>query len=243
MRAPLSALALAASLLAACAPDAPPADAPRTADPSTVDADGFDAAAWLAAADTLGFDPETTEFDSDETVRAKALADTLDALVGWRRSCDTAVDPDTGETVYEPLDPDAGDWSRGTLSVGRVSPREAVVAVTCQFGAYQGSYALVYFRGDDAVSLRAPALDEAGQPGAVAERTFATPDWAGLDRRTFTTFAKARGIGDCGRLATYALTGSDTLAVREVRQRECGDAPPDEIDPTAWPVVYPDPGP
>ncbi|OZC02099.1 DUF1176 domain-containing protein [Rubricoccus marinus] len=243
-------LALFGLLLAGCA------DAPETTgaapEASGETASGFDAQAWLAEAKGLRFDAEGSEMldeasgdeiddagpDEAETLRAQALAAELDEAVGWRRACDTYID-ENGAAVYEPTPTEGAHWARGTLDVGLITETEAVVAVTCDFGAYQGSYALVRIRGDRATLLRAPATDENGQPMDASETTFSTPSWDRLTDRVVTTFGRARGIGDCGNFITYALASGDEMELSEVRQRACGDTIPDDIPPPeAWPVVY-----
>ncbi len=148
------------------------------------------------------------------------------------------IDED-GAPVYEPTAPEDAHWARGTLDVGLVTETEAVVAVTCSFGAYQGYYALVHIRGDRATLLRAPATSETGQPMDASDATFSTPSWDRLSDRILTTFGLARGLGDCGIYATYALASGDAMELSEVRQRECGADTPDDLPPPeAWPVVY-----
>ena len=218
-----------------------PADAPGAAPPEAPGAvaSGFDPQAWLAQARGLVFDPEASDYDSAETLRAKALAAELDDAVGWKRACDTYVDPETGAAVYEPLEDDGAGWTRGTLDVGSISSTEAVVAVTCDFGAYQGTYALVHIRGDRATLLRAPALGEDGKPMEASQTAFSTVEWDGLEDRRLATLGLARGLGDCGTFVSYDLASGDSLAVREVRQRDCGDDIPDPLpEPEAWPLVY-----
>lgn len=229
-------LALVA-VLAACtspddAPDALPTDAPEPAAVAEAEAsaDGFDAQAWLAEARAL-----PTDDVEGRTAHTAALADAVD----WKRACDSYVDPTTGEVVYEPTPDDAAGFGRGDLDVTDVGPEEAVVAITCYFGAYQGAYALVHVDGPDVSLLSAPALDADGWPLDVAQSHFSTPALSGFAEGEVVTFAKGRGLGDCGTLIRYAAGGDDTLAVREVRQRACGDAVPDPLPPPdEWPVVY-----
>lgn len=239
-------LALAALLLASggctdpSAPEASTSAPPASETSPEASGDDFDAQAWLEAAAGIAFDPETIDPESDETQAARALANELNDAVEWKRACDTYLDYETGEPIYEPLTDDMASWVRGTLDVGRISDTEAVVAVTCDFGAYQGSYALVHIRGTDATLLKAKALGEAGRPLPRTIGTFSTPDWDDLGSGTLSTFGRARGLGDCGTLATYALPASgDLLEIREVRQRECADDIPEPLPPPSeWPIVY-----
>jgi len=221
--------------LSACASDAPadtpePAPAPVAAGPEADAPNGFDVQAWLAQARTM----ETAELDA-RRAHGNALAEGVD----WKRACDTYVDPATGQETYDPIADEDGGIARGDFEVAEVGPGEAVVAVVCYFGAYQGSHALVWIDGPDARILSAPALDADGQPLAARERQFSTPDLSRFADGVVETFGKGRGMGDCGTLVRYAHDGRGALAVREVRQRECGDTIPDEIPPPGeWPVVF-----
>ncbi|MEM6327639.1 MAG: DUF1176 domain-containing protein [Bacteroidota bacterium] len=262
MRSALAAvLAATALLLAACASPDATTDAPRlgteaeieTATETATEAetearapaadspDGFDAQAWLAEARGLGFDPETSSYDDNETDRMKALASDLNAAADWRRACDTYLDYETGEMVYDPLPPESDHWVRGTFEIGDLSETEAVVAVTCHYGAYQGSYAFVHIDGDRVAVLSTPELDDGGQPLEARQTAFSTPGFSRLGEGLLTTFGKSRGLGDCGDYRTYALGDADGLTLREVRRRECGDDIPDPLPPPSeWPVIFRD---
>ena len=220
-------------LLAGCAAEtAPPADAPA---PSL----SFDAQDWLARARTWSFDPMVDEDDAGITDSMRALAEELNVAVDWTRACNTYVDAETGAVEMDSLGTTGGHYTRGLLDVAEMSPTEAIVAVTCDFGAYQGSYALVHIEGKEAQTLRAAALTEGGQPTRFAQTAFSTPRWDALANRQIETFGLMRGLGDCGTLTTYSLTASDSLATDAVRQRDCSDTPPPDLDPATWPLVYP----
>ena len=227
--------------LAACAAPAAPASGAPPAEPPAV-ADGFDAQAWLAEARRLRRSAEGVggETEGDPAARARDLADALAEAPDWRRECDAYVDPETGETVSDPVARGAGAPGYvGLFEIGNVSETEAVAAFTCSFGAYQGSYALVHVLGDRAEVVRAPAVGLDGRPMAAATGQFSTPDWTDLADGTFTTFALARGLGDCGQLTRYAFATADSLEVREVRARDCEHAAPDDLPPpTDWPLLY-----
>lgn len=232
-----------ALLLVACATSdsspEPESDPLGVSTPSMPAVDGFDAQAWLAEARAFGFDPESSGYDDDGTDRMKALSAELNEAADWRRACDTYLDYETGEEIYEPTPPGEGHWVRGTFEIGDVSETEAVVAITCDFGAYQGSYAFVHIAGDRVALLTAPSVDEEGQPSGPADGTFSTPDFSRLGTGFLSTFAKARGLADCGLYVTYAMGEGSTLSVHEVRERDCGDDIPDDLpSPEEWPVVY-----
>lgn len=214
----------------------PPADAPSPAD-------DFDAQAWLAEARAVraAIEGEGSEMEmsGEAADRARRLARDLAEAADWPRACDTIVDPETGETSYEPTPQDGTPIYYGMFEIGEVSETEAVVSLICSFGAYQGTYALVHVDGDRADVVRAPAVGMDGRPMEVADGAFATPDWADIAEGSFTTLALARGIGDCGRLTRYDLVAPDSAAVREVRERDCGEVPDDLPPPDDWPLLYP----
>ena len=221
----------AAIVLAACSPDAPPAG------PTPDTSGGFDAQAWLAEAREVAVGAEGADLDDPGTDRMKTLAGELNAAADWRRACDTFADYDTGEMTYDPVPPGEGHWIRGTMEIEDVSDTEAVVAITCDFGAYQGSYALVHIDGATARVLTAPEFTASGRPDGPRTGTFSTPFLGEASEGTISTFARARGLGDCGLYITYAL--GDDLTVREVRERDCDSDVPDPLPPPdEWPVVY-----
>ena len=228
------------AVLAACSPQKDPAPVPparpsATASPHTP---GFDAQAWLAEAREVAVGVQGAEVDDPGTGRMKELAARLNGAADWRRACDTYLDYDSNEEIYEPTPAGGGHWVRGTMEIGDVSETEAFVAVTCDFGAYQGSYALVYIAGDRVALLSSPNLDDGGLPTDLRFTTFSTPDFSRVENGIVGTFARARGLGDCGLYTVYAL-GDDDLTVREIRERDCSNDIPDDLPPPSqWPVVY-----
>ena len=204
-------------------------------------ASAFDAQQWLTRARAFAYDPMDDDAGDDEAVAdsMRALTDELNTAVDWTRACNTYVDSETGEVEMDSLGTSGGHFARGLYDVGELSATEAVVAVTCDFGAYQGSYALVHIDGDRAQTLRAALLNADGQPTPFAQSAFGTPRWDALANRQLETFALMRGLGDCGTLTTYGLTASDSLTIDAVRQRDCTDTPPDTLDPDSWPLLYP----
>lgn len=219
-------LTLAALLLgAACADETPEVDPSL---PSAPEADTT-LAGWLADVEAALAD--TTQQDGVwGTVRGDAW-DALDASLGLHRACDTYYD---GETLVEEAWLAPGDPRRGFVRVDRLGADEAVVVAQCAYGAYQGSYVMVHVEGDDAVLAEAPV-----DPGASDLRAavLSHPE-INADARTVTTFAKGRGLGDCGTYSVYRLGAGAALDAVEVRARECSDDIPDDIDPSTWPVVY-----
>lgn len=237
---------LAAGCAAPDAPDAGPdlsADTPaaRVANPdtSTVTPADFDAAAWLAEARPLSGVTWSDSLGNEDPRYPDALALTARLPLGWERACDTYEDYDTGEMVYEPTEPGGGHGLRGTLEVADLPGGEAVVGVVCNFGAYQGSYALVHVAGSRAALLRAPALDENSQPTDRPWPVFSTPRFE-PGSATFSTLGLARGLGDCGTFARHRIAGLGRVETVEVQAQECRvDADPHSAPQAGdWPVVY-----
>ncbi|MEL6615977.1 MAG: hypothetical protein AAFQ43_09575, partial [Bacteroidota bacterium] len=164
---------------------------PEADDTSSEDGD-FDGRAWLDAANEVAFDLESEDPDDAQIEAVRALSAELGEVVDWKRGCDTYLDYETGEPVYDPIPDDVASWVRGLLSIGMISDSEAVVAVTCDYGAYQGSYALVHVRENGATLLRARALGEKGLPVPRLVATFSTPDWDDLGSGIVRTFGLAR---------------------------------------------------
>ncbi|MEM1057446.1 MAG: DUF1176 domain-containing protein [Bacteroidota bacterium] len=238
-------LAFALFLAACSSPDAASSDAtPSSPDLSTgaeeATPSGFDAQAWLAEAREVAVGIYDIDLEDDTaTDRMKELAGELNEVADWRRICDTYLDYETGEPVYDPIAPGEGSWARGTLETGDISETEAVVAVTCDFGAYQGGYAFVHIAADRVALLTTPGLDENGQPTGREQGIYGTPDFSEVGTGFISTFAKARGLGDCGIYVRYAMGEGSTLSAVEVRQRDCGmDIPDDLPPPSEWPLVY-----
>jgi hypothetical protein len=212
--------------LAACGSPEPPARAQApSATPGSAAADpAFDARAWhraAAAVDTSGGYEATW-------ARMRALTDTLDRATGWKAACAR----EEGAPTFEPRGPS------GVFALSPLADDEALVEVTCQFGAYQGSFALVRLDGPRATLVRGPRADDTG---ALTDTSAVHVGYLMVDpeARTFSVFAKSRGPGDCGVYSSYALDG-DAARLTEVRARDCAEEIPDELPaPREWPVVYP----
>ncbi len=231
-----AALPLLAAVLAGCSA------APHPTAPPSVS--GFDAAAWLARAriaDDLTTADDTTSsadlYDARLTSE-KLLAAELDPATGWMRACDTYWDPETEREVTELTEPGGGHFLRGTYDVVTIAPGEAVVAVTCDFGAYQGSYVLVHIEGARATLLKSTDVDLDGQPFGPPSAVFATPNVED-GSRLFDTFAMGRGLADCGLVSLYRLGAGSEATLVEARGRACDDRPDDATTSADWPVVFP----
>ncbi|MEL6615978.1 MAG: DUF1176 domain-containing protein [Bacteroidota bacterium] len=225
---------LAVALLAACSTpaEAPSGDTPEAPTPeaTTPEASG-EPHPWLVEARAL-----SASDDNGPDDRREALLAEIDADLGWQRACDTYYDYEAEEMVYDPTDGGAG---RGWLDVTDVSDTEGVLSISCLFGAYQGTYALIYIEGDRARLLRTPAISAGGQPLAETHGWFAETWLDEIGTGTFTTYAKYRGLGDCGEHVEYTIGETDVVTIQEVRLRDCGPDIPDPLPPPSeWPVVY-----
>lgn len=202
---------------------------------------GFDAAGWTEraraadlrmAADGASDAATMARLDAEKRLTAE-----LDAAVGWTRACDTYWDATAGREVTDATLPGGGHFMRGTFSLAPVGPGETVAAIVCDFGAYQGSYALVRLAGPRAELLRAAYVGFDGSVGGPPSSVFATPAFE-AGARTFETLALSRGIGDCGLLSQYRLEAQGVTLV-QARARDCDDRPEAAPPPEAWPVVFP----
>ncbi|MDX1439126.1 MAG: hypothetical protein R3284_04410 [Rubricoccaceae bacterium] len=192
----------------------------------------FDAQAWLVEVREA-----LDAYDSEDNSEIKQLANQLDDAVDWRRACDTYREED-GAQVYDPLPLEHEHWARGHLEVEHIVDNTHLVAVTCHFGAYQGSYALVHIVGDEVHIVRAPDLSSGSQPTEYDTAIFSTPRYDGIADGRFQTLGVSRGLGDCGTFVSYYLVEPDWAAIEEVRHQECEYSGEPVIDPLDWPVVY-----
>lgn len=225
-------------VLAACTSS--PADMPS--DP-VAPAPEMEPHPWLVEAraltDDAGFDDADDRVIEARNARRTAFLLEIEEELEWKRACDTYVDYETGEVVYDPQPDDEFAGARGRLNVSDVSETEGLLSISCFFGAYQGSYALVYIDGDRTRLLRAPALDSDMQPMDETEASFAEIWWDDLASGTFFTFSKSRGIGDCGVYKEFEIGEADMLRLLEVRYRDCSPDIPDPLPPPSeWPLVY-----
>lgn len=235
----MRALAVLLAVLAFGCSNRVPGEDESSIPPAPVGPGEFDAQRWLEEARASVVSLEAAAPGDAATDRMKALAEELNAEVDWRRACDTYLDHETGEETYEPIEPELSSWVRGTMEIGDVSVTEAVVAVTCDFGAYQGNYALVHVDRNGVRLLSAPAVAYGGRILPARQTTFSTPVFDEIGQRELSTYGRARGLGDCGVYSTYALSGDESLELLEVRSRDCGDEIPDPLPPPSeWPVVY-----
>lgn len=230
---------LLAAVLGGC-PTAPrPAVQPgAAAQPGTP---AFDAADWLArarAANGLVFMDSSEESQKEALDAERRLSAELDSATGWMRACDTRWDAETAREVFEPDELGDGPFLRGSYELYAIAPGEAVAAVTCWFGEYEGQDALVHIEGARAVVLRAVVFDVNGNPVGPPSAVFTMPSLRD-GSRTFETFAAGRSRMDCGVLTRYRLGAGSETTVLEARARRCNGHPANTLPDSEWPVVFP----
>lgn len=198
----------------------------------------IDLQAWLVEAREVSTRTESAELDDQRVSQLKELAVELNEAADWMRACDTYVDYETGEEIYDPIPMEGSHWVRGLIEVADITGSEALVAITCDFGAYQGSYSLVHIADESAFVVKAPQLDENGQPTERLIGAFSTPSFEGIEQGFFQTYGKARGLGDCGTFASYQIGSEGLATIHEVRDQGCEYEGDPIVEPENWPVVY-----
>ncbi|WP_312595206.1 DUF1176 domain-containing protein [Brevundimonas sp.] len=116
----------------------------------------------------------------------------------------------------------------------RLDARTELWAVPCGSGAYNLTHNW-YLTGPGGRDPRPAALIGTAGPGADPNM----PDNSTVNgeydpgSRTLSSFAKGRGIGDCGTLQTWTWTGQRFVLTRESTMGECAGVPSD-----FWPVAW-----
>lgn len=168
--------------------------------------------------------------------RQDALAERerLRAVLGWPKACEASY--------QELVSPQGRDMALPTAGVEAhaLSDGRTLYLVQCDLFAYQASYtALIQDRpGGPGRLLAFPTYDREG--GVTTRRT--DTELVGLPTfdaaaKTLTVFAKARGVGDCGSLVTYAFPTQGDPTVVAARVRECGGSAKGSATPEQWPLV------
>jgi hypothetical protein len=215
-------------ILAACGtPEPPPPPSP------TVQAESdarFDAAAWMERAAVV-WDSTAWSTSPDSTLAAsQRYAAELDAALPWMDACDL------------PAGIEADTTSRsGIMHRYPLAPGEDLISISCELFANQATFVIAHVAGGRARLVEGPQFDETG---ALADTSTLFVGLENVDAptRTLTVFTRARGVGDCGTLATHRVGPDGSLAIVTVRARECIDVIEDSVElPERWPVVYPRP--
>lgn len=112
-----------------------------------------------------------------------------------------------------------------------------LVTVTCSMGAYQGVIRLyVLSAAGRPTALRLRDVEESANGGLRSQvRSEVVGSLTSTPAGKIQILAKGRGIGDCGILRTYRLTGVNTRLTSVRAKLECGGVPP--VPPSRWPSV------
>jgi hypothetical protein len=180
---------------------------------------------FSAAVAVAGFSGVASASGDDQ-----ALIDAAIAAAGSERLC---FDQDEQRTY---LDADA---ARETSEVYTTPDGAKVVRLQCFLGAYQGSSDFVRIEGDVGnVYAVYPLKVETFEDSAVVTRSM-LGGLSGYDPATgtVTTFAKGRGIGDCGTYFVHRIDNdADKLVLLEQRAKdECDGV---YVEPAEYPIVY-----
>lgn len=116
-------------------------------------------------------------------------------------------------------------------------PHQALAEILCARGPYQNEYRYVWIdeRRPQLKVLQFPCVSQ--EYCASAEVMIGEPH---LKHTILTNFSKARGVGDCGTWARYAIDSQGEVTVLEARERTCptvfprADMP--NADPKTWPL-------
>ncbi len=114
--------------------------------------------------------------------------------------------------------------------VARLSPGVVLWAPECSLAAYNETNLL--FLGDESGAHTRPLRLPTADGGARDDNELVD---AAFDPKTqtLTTFAKGRGVGDCGDSAQWVWDGQAFRLLSEFSMSECEGVPPDD-----WPALY-----
>jgi Protein of unknown function (DUF1176) len=135
---------------------------------------------------------------------------------------------------------ETGEWSSAYGMVAleqRLADGRWLFAMFCDLGAYQGTYQMVLWNDETREGTIASAQMYDYETKAI-EKTdylFGNPYF---DEATgsLATFAKGRGIGDCGMYTAFNPMEDDRFLVREIRAKDACDGV--YIPFEEWPVIY-----
>lgn len=115
--------------------------------------------------------------------------------------------------------------------IARLAPGVVLWGPVCDQGAY--SIANVFFLGDEKGGGLKP-LDFPNPPGLADKvaRELSDPEFD-AKTRVLTSFAKGRGIGDCGEMISWVWDGRAFQLLGATVMTECHGVPPDDW-PTLW---------
>lgn len=131
---------------------------------------------------------------------------------------------------------DARAADLGLSAVARLSPTTILWSRQCASGAY--NFAVRYFLTDaQGAAPRVLDLPRTPQPGedqmSAEDRALVYNSAYGPATRELSTFAKDRGLGDCGYAATWVWTGDRFVLSDESSMGICAG-----MDPSQWPRTW-----
>lgn len=108
-----------------------------------------------------------------------------------------------------------------------------ITVVLCETFAYQSNYAAVY---SDASGNTVIPFTEYSSSAQSHETKTPIELRFDQDKKTFSSYAKGRGAGDCGSTAEYIWNkDSKTAELTEFRLQECNGGSYEQ----PWPLIYP----
>ncbi len=154
------------------------------------------------------------------------------AALKWPQDCEESFDD--------------SDKSLAGLEFFELSAKHYLVQVTCDLGAYQGTYSFLLLDESRVPSasklLRFVNYEDSGEAGSIRLQKEETAQLAGLPEfdaatKELRVFDKFRGPGDCGVLATYSFSNDQpTLALLQGKLECDGKGP---FDPQQWKKINP----
>jgi hypothetical protein len=220
-------LAVVSLVLGACgSADSPSAPAPAVVQVAADTA--FDAADWLQRAAVVWDTTAWAESPDSALAASQRFATELNSALPWMDACDLPAGTEADTTA-----------STGIMHRYPLGPDEDLISISCELFANQATFVLAYVAGRRARLVEAAQFDETG---ALADTStlFVGLESVDAPTRTLSVFTRARGVGDCGTLATHRIGPDGTIRTVTVRARECIDVLEDSVElPERWPVVYP----
>ncbi|RYF92866.1 MAG: DUF1176 domain-containing protein [Caulobacteraceae bacterium] len=136
----------------------------------------------------------------------------------------TAI-PGTGE-----CDP-AMDGASPQIIKARLGPGLMLWGVQCSSGAYNVGY--LFFTSDERGGNKRPVAFPYAPGSSQPQTLFVTNPDFDADTLTLSSFEKARGIGDCGALLSWAWTGQRFALISQDQMSECNG-----VGTEHWPSLY-----
>lgn len=113
----------------------------------------------------------------------------------------------------------------------RLGPNLMLWGVQCNSGAYNFSY--LFFTTDEQGGNRRPVAFPYAPGSNQAQTLFVTNPEFDADTLTMSSFEKARGLGDCGAVLSWAWTGKAFALISQDIMSECNG-----VGTEHWPSLY-----